>query len=399
MSFNIAARMLSGGEQKRDGGGGGGGGDNRDGNAEIKSPIEQWLSLSDLSNCVDTPEQIFHELEAAGLTGPIIQSLDDSTLLQIMKETKLTLKTMTSLLAQRSLMGNVLGDDLYTISASAMNGDGAKIWTTALLASFFFTVAPVASILIANENLDDDPDRSVQFQRSFTLGVSFFALLLVISPSLSMFFATDVNQERSFGTNHKQCMTTQMTNTAIVAALLATMVTKALQVDPPGGVEGAFLAQAYHVLLMISLYFAVSGVCLSVICMAYLQPVNGRASEKFLAFASLYFGEPLANICYVSLHTPNQLNLLILTRHSHRSLNSRLFYGWMRPASGYGVLSAPPLGASHCWSSGFFLFACKCRPLNYCPSFFWLFFSCVFFKICLATLQNGDCAVALGVGE
>jgi hypothetical protein len=111
-----------------------------------------------------------------------------------------------------------------------------------------------------------------------------------------MFFATDVIQERSYGSNHKENMVITMTNSAIVGALLLTMVVAAMQADNPSEI-GSFLSQGYQVILVISCYYSVNATATSVMCMTYLQPIEGDAAENFLALEALYFGEPIAGIC------------------------------------------------------------------------------------------------------
>ena len=77
-----------------------------------------------------------------------------------------------------------------------------------------------------------------------------------------MFFATDVIQERSYGSNHKENMVITMTNSAIVGALLLTMVVAAMQADNPSEI-GSFLSQGYQVILVISCYYSVNATATS----------------------------------------------------------------------------------------------------------------------------------------
>ena len=104
-------------------------------------------------------------------------------------------------------------------------------------------------------------------------------------------------RERWFGINHKESMVTQMTDSAVVSALLATMVCASMRADPPSA-EQSYPCQAYATLNILSLYYSINATGFAVLCMAYLQPIEGGSAEKFLSSAALYLGEPSTGICF-----------------------------------------------------------------------------------------------------
>jgi len=244
------------------------------------------------------PESIVAELFKVGLDdADVCQGMDSVLMWEVLKETSLSPRVRALLIGNKDILDEVCGDHLTVPKNSQLPVEEAPmIWGRAVMISSMFTLLPVLSITVADSVLDETSDHMTQLTRAFILGIAVFACLLALSSPLSMFFFIDVLEERSFGTNHKDCMVDQMTNVGVIAALVGGMVGGALM-GPPGP-DGSFLNHSFIILSVASLYFSINAVGVSVMCLTYLQPIDDSAAEKFLAYAARFFGECLTGMCY-----------------------------------------------------------------------------------------------------
>ena len=183
------------------------------------------------------------------------------------------------------------GDDL-AIVASDPDATGWLYWLIGLGSGVILTVVPVGAVVA----WDDAWSRELTSMEAFyrvTVPISVvFVLLLLLCPPLSMFFARDMLEERSFGFNSKQHAIDSLMNIGVVSALLLTMVTAAIQADVPTDGARSLISQYYIAYLYMSLYFSTSATGMSALCLMYVQPLEGAAAERFMSTMALYFGEP-----------------------------------------------------------------------------------------------------------
>lgn len=264
---------------------------------EPKIDIGPWTEYVASKGAGDAAS-IKEKLIAAGMDDAnTCDSLEAPVLWDALKETGLPLRARTVLAANTFFLKQLVGDDLQMVSHNGTVGNGPLFWGRALVLAPLFTVLPVLLIALVDSAVPDQPTNSTTFLRTFLCGLALFAVVSFFSPTLSMFFANDVIQERSFGTDFKSCMIDQMQNAGVVAALIGSMVAGLLTADPPSETD-SIINQGFIVLNVASIFFSVNAVLLSVITLMYLQPLDGAAAEKFICFAGLYFGEPITGIFY-----------------------------------------------------------------------------------------------------
>lgn len=200
-------------------------------------------------------------------------------------------------------------------------GQCCEFWTKGVCIGIFCVSLPVVLGFLRNDD-EDGVERDKLDYRVVWPGVGLFAFQVIAASQVSMGVAADMIQERSAGMDMREAMRTNMTNTAIVAALFLTIVIAMLQADPPfdGGDESPyrFLSQWYMVLLLISTVYCLNAAIMCSLCLMYLEPLNTSAALVFLKDNLLYFGEPLTQTAFAVFNLVGALLIWIFGRYGNR---------------------------------------------------------------------------------
>lgn len=105
---------------------------------------------------------------------------------------------------------------------------------------------------------------------------------------LGPLFGWDMIHERSPSISMREAMRSNMTNVAVVGALLLTIVWAMLQSNPPiEGFPGRFISQWYAGLLVLSVAFLLIGVLTCVAVLLYVEPLDNKAALQCVVRAML----------------------------------------------------------------------------------------------------------------
>jgi hypothetical protein len=124
-------------------------------------------------------------------------------------------------------------------------------------------------------------DESVRFMWGWAWGPLFALAVLEVTAvwKLGPLFGWEMIQERSSSVSMREAMRSNMTNVAVVGALLLTVVWAMLQSDPPvSGFPGRFISQWYAGLLILSVTFLLIAVLTCVSALLYVEPLDNRAA-------------------------------------------------------------------------------------------------------------------------
>lgn len=118
---------------------------------------------------------------------------------------------------------------------------------------------------------------------------------LIAAMMLAKRIGYDMIEERSSDSGLRDTVRNNMSNQALIATLLLTVVWAMLQSDPP--VDGGhllFISQWYEGLLALATAFLLIAVMTCSFAILYVEPLDDLASFKFIVDNFLYVGEPLA---------------------------------------------------------------------------------------------------------
>ena len=88
----------------------------------------------------------------------------------------------------------------------------------------------------------------------------------------------DMIQERSVNIAIKESMRSNLTSQGLIAALYLTIVFAMIQEDPPTEDEGSLINQWYGCLLIVSAFFTMVALSVSIICLIYIEPLSDTAT-------------------------------------------------------------------------------------------------------------------------
>eukprot|EP00935_MAST-01C_sp_MAST-1C-sp1_P001270 g1270.t1 len=134
-----------------------------------------------------------------------------------------------------------------------------------------------------------------------TVFVPAVVLTLVTMVLLGMFrleLGKDLLEEASQGIDVKEVQRSNMTNTAVVGALLLTVVVAMLQADQPALMDSPFrfLSQWYTVFNLIGTLWCFTATTLSVLLLMYIEPLDAESALIFVCKFLDYVGEPVGCI-------------------------------------------------------------------------------------------------------
>jgi hypothetical protein len=260
-------------------------------------------------------EHILRQLLEAGFTVPTLRVMEPLTLSHILTEAKIPLKDKVTILSNLTTLpatpDNIV---LYSPDSKTNPDDGDSDlligWIKSIGIAAVLVLLPVLTIGLssdqtkkhASDNTDDSGlvgeyfglTTKESYLKVFIPATIFFVSTWVLTPRISMIFASDVMQERSLGINYKESYAGSLTTTGIVAALLLTCVVSAVQSEAPTNTHASLLSQWYAAFLAMSFFFAVSSTAMSAICLTYMQPLDEVALQDFVSIMALYFGELLS---------------------------------------------------------------------------------------------------------
>eukprot|EP00962_Isochrysis_galbana_P034062 scaffold11475_cov133-Isochrysis_galbana.AAC.1 len=124
-------------------------------------------------------------------------------------------------------------------------------------------------------------DDSVSFLWGWAWGPLIGLAVLEVTAiwQLGPLFGWDMIHERSSSVSMREAMRSNMTNVAVVGALLLTIVWAMLQSNPPiDGFPGRFISQWYAGLLILSVAFLLIGVLTCVAALLYVEPLDSKAA-------------------------------------------------------------------------------------------------------------------------
>lgn len=305
--------------------------------------LDDCKKLEALVSNLKLPTEIYDKLLDAGCTNANMRDLPKDVLLGILIRADIPLFAITRLIdAAKDIDPEEDQIKIFSPDSKTNPDDDAKemfvIWLKGLFLSLLVIVAPCLCIGFANDkavfgiyddeggdctddafagNLHDDGEincQGVMDERTiwYTCYIPGFVVFLLgqfQNPRIATMFAADTLQERSLGIDYKETMTSQLTNTGIVAALLLTILLASLQAGQPTGNRHTLLSQWYLIFNMIGVFYALMSTIMSSLCLMYLQPLKDDAVEDFISIMALYFGEPILGICMTLVMAINAVNL------------------------------------------------------------------------------------------
>ena len=201
--------------------------------------------------------------------------------------------------------------------------DLAKGWVYSLLMSASLVLLPTLAIGFRSKDIGGDTDDAAEddtfppltknqlLVNTLLPSLGVFILLQFLSPKISIAAASDTLQERSKGLDLKDAIMNQLMNTGVVAALLLTVVLAMVQADLPSSEPSSFISQWYMTLCAVGVYYGLVGTAMSVVCLIYIQPLEGKAAEDFISIMALYVGEPITGCVCCLLFTLDAMVLWI----------------------------------------------------------------------------------------
>ncbi|KAG8457150.1 hypothetical protein KFE25_004117 [Diacronema lutheri] len=123
-------------------------------------------------------------------------------------------------------------------------------------------------------------------------GAAYLILMIIIIEANRSTFSTDVLEQRSVGVSVRDAMRSALTNMAVVAALLLTVIIAMMQVDSPIDEPRALLGQWYQIFLYSAMVPCFSAVILSSMLLLYIEPLDESAAVSFVGTFVDFFGEP-----------------------------------------------------------------------------------------------------------
>ena len=113
-------------------------------------------------------------------------------------------------------------------------------------------------------------------------GAAYLILMIIIIEANRSTFSTDVLEQRSVGVSVRDAMRSALTNMAVVAALLLTVIIAMMQVDSPIDEPRALLGQWYQIFLYSAMVPCFSAVILSSMLLLYIEPLDESAAVSFV---------------------------------------------------------------------------------------------------------------------
>lgn len=123
-------------------------------------------------------------------------------------------------------------------------------------------------------------------------GALYMLLLVIVIEQFRTVFSTDVLEQRSEGSSLKEAATSNLTNMAVVAALLLTVIIAMIQANNPLGESTALLSQWYQLFLLAAMMPCFAAVVQSSMLLLYIEPLDLKAATNFIGTFIDFFGEP-----------------------------------------------------------------------------------------------------------
>lgn len=172
-----------------------------------------------------------------------------------------------------------------------------RAWTLGILAS-----APGLAIGLINEFGPLHSERALSGVES-TVFVLVPACLYLLGAAVFVdanrsIFSTDVLEQRSDGVSLRDAQRTNLTNIAVVAALLVTVIVAMVQAEPPLPDTDRLLPQWYVVFLLASMTPCFLAVMVASVLLIYLEPLDEEASVGYIGYFLAYMGEPIMSTLF-----------------------------------------------------------------------------------------------------
>lgn len=146
--------------------------------------------------------------------------------------------------------------------------------------------APTIALGLINEFGPYDSTRALTLSESLLTvllpGGVYLVANVVIIETYRTTFSTDVLEQRSVGVSIRDAERSMLTNMAVVAALLLTVIIAMMQSELPGEEPRALLAQWYQIFLYAAMVPCFAAVVLSSMLLLYIEPLDEAASISFV---------------------------------------------------------------------------------------------------------------------
>lgn len=273
---------------------------------EQASAIKDCEQLKEWANSLGLGRHYTLLLES-GLDGSTIFSMETQVLNDIMKEIGIPVSSRTRMLVSKDDIAIIpKPDGIVVYSADSKTNPTDK--PTDVLKDYFIAAAlsvvtvtgPCMFIGIESELNGTTENLEIEdmYLHAFLPAMVVFALLMMITPKLSLGIAIDTMQERTRGVDTKDAIVNQLINSGVVGALVLTIVLAAMQVGLPTATNRVYLCQWYIMLLTIALFYSMASTVISTILLMYLMPLADKAAEDFIGVMAMYIGEPMTGIVY-----------------------------------------------------------------------------------------------------
>jgi hypothetical protein len=182
-------------------------------------------------------------------------------------------------------------------SSSVNNTVSVKNWIRGAVFGIVLTAIP--GLLGAFKDQDtSSSDEELTWLTNFAPILVYLLIQIQVFSMLARRLAFDMLEERSEDVSIREVARNSLTNQALVAALLLTVVYALLQADPPFDDTQRRLCQWYVSFLNMSIMWLVLAVIIASLCLVYTEPLNDAACFRLMGDNIMYFGEPMAlTIC------------------------------------------------------------------------------------------------------
>lgn len=180
---------------------------------------------------------------------------------------------------------------------SGMYAACCENWTKGVFFALAIIAAPLVMGLLQDED-GSETDFNDQLNFTFVIpGIVYYLITTIMTGQMRNVLAMDMMQESSKTVSFKESVRTNLTNSAVVAALFLTMALAMVQADPPFA-DGSyrFCSQWYILFSFMATLASAQAVVMCSLCLMYVEPLDEKASIVFYECMMTYFGEPLANI-------------------------------------------------------------------------------------------------------
>lgn len=185
--------------------------------------------------------------------------------------------------------------------------------------------APSVALGLINEFGPYDSTRALTLMESLLTvllpGGVYLVINVAVIETYRTTFSTDVLEQRSVGVSIRDAERSMLTNMAVVAALLLTVIIAMMQSELPGDEPRALLSQWYQIFLYAAMVPCFAAVVLSSMLLLYLEPLDEVASVSFVGVRPPALQHTCDPVPPATL-SPHPLTATVPLRHSSISLES-----------------------------------------------------------------------------